>query len=417
MTFTRYFDILIIYTADKIDYGDKTVKNKIFILILCISVLLFGSCDTVMGREYGEWNSAFDRSGKINTWLCADGIYSVSLDGKDSIGSGTSDTSSFFIFSDSFIGSSLPSGRMLGESMVNHSAMLMRGNVPSSRNFEFFWGANGERKDNGNIFGEDRWMFDMLCDGENIYLFAFSHTDDWKPIEIDMYTVPVKNGVPDLSEYTVLPNISELICSTDTAQYVFGMAITPNTKTAGALDPDGYYYFYGFRDNLSYYVNTKDLLVSRIHEDAFPNFSELEYWNGSEWTDNITDSAPIIENVSCEMSITPIVEGAHAGRYIAVYTEMVSSPHMMYALGDSLTGPFDTPVEFYTAREAGADAEGGNSVLYTYNAKAHPHLSEDNLLLITYNVNTQGTAAENCRDYTPRFLFLDLNMEVPAVAE
>ncbi len=385
--------------------------------MLCISIISLIVFNSASCGSEGDWNGAFDRSGKMNTWLCADGIYSVSLDGNDSIGSATSNTKSFFIFSDSFIGSALPNGNMIFESMVNHSAMIMSGNTPNSRNFEFLWGENGEKRSKDNIFGKEQWMFDMLCDGENLYLFGFSHTENWKPTEIDMYTVPIINGSPDLKNYTVTQDISPLIHSTDTAQYIFGMAITPNTEGAGTENPDGYYYFYGFRDNLTYLIQTKDLLASRIHENDFPDFSHLEYWNGTEWSKNIEESSAIIENVSCEMSVTPITEGPHAGKYIAIYTEMVESSHIMYAMGESPVGPFDTPVKFYTAKEFGALDKSGKTTLYTYNAKAHPHLSQNNYLLVTYNVNTKGGAAENCKDYIPRFLYLDLNAEIPCVVE
>ncbi len=391
--------------------------REITALLLCTAVLAFSSCRSAVSGTAEDWNNAFDRRSRVNTWLCADGIYSVSLDGIDSVGSATGATRTFFIFSDSFIGTSLPNGSMIFDGMVNHSAMLMDGNIPDSRNFEFLWGDNGDKKGCDNIFGVDQWMLDMLCDGENLYLFGFSYTDDWKPMGISMYTVPVVDGEPDLDNYTVSHDVSALIHTSDSSLYVFGTAITPNTERSGAADPDGYYYFYGYRDNLLYLVQTKDLLVSRIHEDDFPDFSALEYWDGAGWSDNIEDSCPILEDVSCEMSVTPISYGPNAGRYIAVYTKSVMSPHMMYAMADSSVGPFDEPVEFYTAQEHGAAAEGGDAVLYTYNAKAHPHLSQNNHLLITYNVNTAGGSAENCKDYIPRFLLLDLNSEVPRTVE
>ena len=363
-----------------------------------------------------DWNALFDRSGERNTWLAADGIYSVSLDGKDTIGSAGKDTKTFFIFSDSFIGSAASNGKMSLASMVNHSAMVLSGNKPLDENAAFYWGLKGDTKQRNNIFGIDEWMFDLMCDGENLYLFGFTHDANWKPERIDMYTVPIVDGEVDLSAYQWKLNISPLIKKTAEKQYVFGMGITPNTETAGVKNSDGYYYFYGYRDNLDYaFFQTKDLIVSRIHENDFPDFSKLTYWNGSEWGTEIEDSAVLIENVSCEVSVTPIEHGPNAGKYIAIYTEGVQSAHMKYALGDSPYGPFDTPVEFYTAPETGTAAVGGNGNLYTYNAKAHPHLSDGNKLLVSYNVNVSMSAAVNCRDYYPRFLYLDLGGEIPTV--
>ena len=49
--------------------------------------------------EANEWTALFDRrSQSERTWLGADGIYSVALDGNDKMGSATDQTNTFFIF-------------------------------------------------------------------------------------------------------------------------------------------------------------------------------------------------------------------------------------------------------------------------------------------------------------------------------
>ncbi|MFB7085232.1 hypothetical protein [Streptomyces sp. NPDC056296] len=53
---------------------------------------------------------------------------------------------------------------------------------------------------------------------------------------------------------------------------------------------------------------------------------------------------------------------------------------MMYAIGDNPAGPFSAPTRFYTAPEF----EGvGPGQRYTYNAKAHPSLSQPGKLLVS----------------------------------
>ena len=51
------------------------------------------------------------------------------------------------------------------------------------------------------------------------------------------------------------------------------------------------------------------------------------------------------------------------------------------------------------------NSDGNN--YYTYNAKAHPHLSEEGSLLISYNVNVINGDAVNTTDYHPRFIKLN----------
>ena len=81
---------------------------------------------------------------------------------------------------------------------------------------------------------------------------------------------------------------------------------------------------------------------------------------------------------------------------------------MMYAIGDSPVGPFQKSVCFYQAPEHGQD-DGG---VYTYNAKAHPHLSKDGKLLVSYNCNNRNRfGSQTSVEYHPRFLWLDLDPE------
>ena len=179
------------------------------------------------------------------------------------------------------------------------------------------------------------------------------------------------------------------------------------TDEAGVEKSDGYIYFYGYIDN--YVSGIKDLIVSRIHKNDLEDFSNLRYWNGTDWCDNIEESAVILENVSCEMSVNYVNDGPFAGKYLAVYTQRVESERIMYAVGDSPMGPFSEPVLAYTAPEYRDKLENGKSFYYTYNAKAHPHLSGDGSLLITYNVNVRDGDAFRTEDYIPIFLKLSWN--------
>ncbi len=60
----------------------------------------------------------------------------------------------------------------------------------------------------------------------------------------------------------------------------------------------------------------------------------------------------------------------------------------------------------YTAPEDGISPN-----TYTYNAKAHPHLSTPDRLLISYNVNTFDFFEHfsNADIYRPRFVWLPLD--------
>ncbi len=357
-----------------------------------------------------DWTALFDRRGQSNTWLGADGIYSVAIDGNDAYGSANESTKTFFIFSDSLMGTADENGHVTwAPGQPSQTSAVLTGNTADPDNIRFVWGngGNGEFGWETHLFGEHKWMLDCFVVDDAIYILGFPERN-WKPAQMDMIKIPIKNGEPDYANYSKTSDITQLnhYDAAGTYLYSYGIGIMKNTESAGAPNPDGYIYFYGYRDALQEY-SRKDLIVSRLKESDFPDFSNLTYWNGTSWSDNIEESAPLVQNISCEMSVTPITSGPSAGKYLAVYTEGTESAKMNYAVGDSPVGPFDTPVTFYLAPEHGLD-NGGR---YTYNAKAHPHLSSDGKLLVSYNTNNSNTFGnQSSFEYRPVFLWLNLDM-------
>jgi len=166
-------------------------------------------------------------------------------------------------------------------------------------------------------------------------------------------------------------------------KFTYGAGVMPNTISSGAPNPDGYIYVYGYRDH----AFERNLVVARVAEEKFEQFNEWRFWGGTAkgWSRHIEDSALLLPgfNVSPELSVTRMQGGPLDGKYVLVYEKDTLSNYMVYSVADSPTGPFQTPVPFYYAPEPAA-----NPLTYAYNAKAHPHLSDEGELLISYNVNT-----------------------------
>ncbi len=363
-----------------------------------------------------EWTALFDRRSQTETWLGGDGIYSVALNGNDAYGSATGDTKTFFIFSDSLMGTSDAEGNVTwAPGQPSQTSAVLTGNEADPDNIRFVWGTGGNMQfavdGRQDLFGEHKWMLDCFVVGDSVYILGFPE-QDWKPRQIDMIEIPIVDGEPDYANYEETESIPQLWYrdDSDTYLYAYGIGVMANTESAGAPNPDGYIYFYGYRDAMKEF-SRKDLIVARLQESDFPDFSNMTYWDGESWSTNIEDSEPILRSVSCEMSVTPITTGPCEGKYIAIYTENTESANQMYAIGDSPAGPFEKPVKFYTAPEHGQD----NGGMYTYNAKAHPHLSSDGKLLVSYNCNNRHTfGRQKTTEYHPRFLWLDLNAITPA---
>ena len=370
---------------------------------------------TLKVERADEWTKLFERYGEESTaWIGADGIFSYALDGNDAFASADENTKTFFIFSDTVFGTSNEDGRKaVWHAMPNHSSAMLYGNKPDREKRRFVWGRGGscsldteDLKDESkkNLVGKRKWFTDGLVLGDKLYLFCYT------PIglgnnSVDMVVYPIVNGEVDYSAYTLTEAIPELSMLNEKGELVidYGYGVLVNTKEAGAPDPDGYIYIYGGGQGCRGYV-------SRIKAVDFPDFSKLRYFDGEGWSENIADSAVIISGVSREYSVTPITKGPKAGKYIAVFMDYCISGYTAYSIGDTPYGPFGETVRFYLAPEAGEeiiDAYGKADKAFTYNSKAHPHLSEGSRLLVSYNTNAwNGDNTPYC--YHPRFLWLDL---------
>jgi len=371
----------------------------------------------LVGSKSGKWSELFHRKNATG-WLNADGFYSCACDGDESFGSANATTKSVFIFSDSHMGVTNSKGIIVTElGWVNHAACVFTGNQPIDANASYVWGTNGNMQYNTNLFGGSYWLGDMFIVRNTLYIFAFDHDNAWKPSSSHLVSVPMKNGTPDWSKASVDKSVNSTFFYRDSGYiYFYGTGVLVNTESANQPFPDDYIYFYGYKEDLK--NGTKSLITCRIKEDVFPNFQYVEYYTeGGVWlTDEIKSSKATLTNIGCEISVTPIPMGPYEGKYICVWTKHSSSSDLVYAISDTPYTDWGNPVTFYTCSENGqAPYGGGDGYLYTYNAKAHPHLSnaETGELLVSYNVNVivngNGGTSKDTRDNSCRFVWLDLD--------
>jgi len=368
-------------------------------------------------RTADDWTRLFERYDiRENNWIGADGIFSYALDGNDAFASADENTKNFFIFSDTTFGTSNEDGKeAVWYAMPNHTSALFDGCEPDISKRRFVWGRGGScslRKEDlddeseKNLVGKRKWFTDGLVLGDRLYLFCYT------PIglgnnSVDMAEFPIVDGTLDYANFKLTEPIPQLYMLDEDGKLVidYGYAVHVNTKEAGAPDPDGYIYIYGGGPHCRGYV-------SRIKADVFPDFSQLRYWDGKGWSENIADSAVILPGISREYSVSPITKGSKSGKYIAVFMDNCISGDIVYSIADTPYGPFETKVKVYHVPEAGEkvlDAKGKDDTVFTYNSKAHPHLSKGSSLLISYNTNLWN-GWNTPYSYHPRFIWLDLEM-------
>lgn len=173
----------------------------------------------------------------------------------------------------------------------------------------------------------------------------------------------------------------------DHSEIILGGAIYKDSES-------GYIYIYGYMSKL---LEPKKLVVSRVKEDDFEDINKWEYFNGEIFTSSIDELKPLIEHISCEFSISKDND-----KYILVFTKDVQSRYIAYSISDTPYGPFKEERIAYLCKENLCPH------MYIYNAKAHPHLSKPNNLLVSYNINTSNFD-ENIfygETYGPRFINL-----------
>jgi hypothetical protein len=251
------------------------------------------------------------------------------------------------------------------------------------------------------------WLQDGVLLHNNIYILPMVIESDPSGKEgfrsnligLSMIRITADSDVPELQKHTQMD--TPLLHVNEFRTLYFGAGIMPNTVEAGAPEPDGYVYVYG-----RYEKGEVKLAVARVKAEDFEDFSKWRFWDGKAWSSNIENTAPLGRG-GPELSVTPVQSGPLAGKYLMV--SMHVERDLYIRIGDSPVGPFSPRINIYHTSEPDAGQK-----IYTYNAKAHPSLSEPGAWLISYNVNSTGwqNHIDNGDIYRPRFLearFLQLN--------
>ena len=362
-------------------------------------------------RPAPAWTGLLERR---DGWAGADGIFSTPFCGADNE---PNHTRTLLMFGDTFIGSRIPGTdkRSADTVMINNSGCILGSGTPDAGQAEFLY----RRKEDGtpvSLIIPDKkalgienmepffWGQDSMILNGRYYAFPLIVREDPEGVEGYQFAVegsaflsaPVENGTVawDKMEQSRCPLVYR---SADGGELVFGAAIFRNTVEAKAPAPDGYIYIYGYKAEFI----EKNLYAARVKAEDFPQWDKVEYYDGTSWSPDIGRAACLCRNVSCEMSFSPYFGKLYEGKYIVVFTEYTNSPIVSCRIADSPVGPFSDIIRLYHCPEP----EFGYSI-YTYNAKAHPSLSEPGRLLVSYNTNACSMAAnqEKAMIYSPRFI-------------
>ncbi|MFC4599902.1 DUF4185 domain-containing protein [Cohnella hongkongensis] len=357
-----------------------------------------------------EWTRLFHRK---QGWTGSDGIYSIPLNGVEAPGR-AAETRTLFLFGDTFIGTiDEHTDERRNTVMINNTLAVLDGGRPDPEAITFLWNREGEAPASAIVPGTPKglahegtyyWLQDGTSVGGRFHCFPLiigPNPDGPEGFQFEVHGVvrvsaPMGADGPELDRQEQADTDLYFRSAAGHTTY-FGAAVLPCTAEAGVREPDGFVYVYGLQND----GDTK-LVVARALAEELERTEQWTFWDGNGWTPRKELCAPIASGVSSELSVSPVVGGPLDGKYVLVIQQGgVSGNRVALSVGDGPAGPFGP----YVPLHACAEPEQGRGI-YSYNAKAHPHLSPPGELLASYNVNTTSMDVHMAFGsiYRPRFL-------------
>lgn len=322
---------------------------------------------TQMFADYGD---------TTDDWVGADSTYSVVL----------KDGSVAWLFSDTILGSVIDGERVDMDTMgfINNSFIIERDGVLTETITG--WGPDGRE----SVFpppAEDAWYWlgaGYAAPNGTMYV-GLNRYDRFGPGLWDWSWTRSSIATVDPKTWTVVDVTPVEVDS-------------PVQWTSWYERAEGKTYIYGVHDQ----GLLKQAHVARVAGHDVSRVDKWEYWDGTGWSRDAADSAPILDNVANEWSVTKFRDG-----YLLVTqdTSEIFSNKVVAYTSCSPTGPFVNQVELFRTPETGLWGSYGDPNIFTYNAHVHPHLSDDGSLVISYNVNTFDNehVFDDVTIYRPRF--------------
>lgn len=141
---------------------------------------------------------------------------------------------------------------------------------------------------------------------------------------------------------------------------------------------------------------------------AMGDSTKAEWWNGSSWEANASQAAVVIPDAGAEGSLH---RDERSGLYIHTATQGFGSTQIAIRTAPQLTGPWSAPQAVFRPEES------DHASAFVYAAKAHPSLSTEGKLMVTYVANSFDPARlfgeSGITLYWPRFVEVSLEGVLP----
>jgi hypothetical protein len=329
-----------------------------------------------------EWNERFaSKSG----WIGGDGAYSVALKGNRIV----------WLFSDTWIGK-IQDGKRIDATIVNNTVAMQRGRDASSP-VEFIIRQDANKKATAFVVPKNGpgwyWLFSAARIGDRLLMFLprIEKTRDpgvfgFRQTGLALGIVENPDDEPKL--WRIEQRTVPFVVTTPERNLTWGMA---------TVSTDEYVYFFG-TDEIRGKNQVRHLILARAPLDHATHLASWRFYQDGQWIEDFHQCSHLADHVGSEGSVSylPILR-----QYGLVYTHNGLSDRIMMRTAAQPWGPWSAPTVLYTCPEMKADKN-----LFSYAAKAHPALAENDELIISYVVNSFDfwQVARDARLYWPKFV-------------
>jgi hypothetical protein len=354
-------------------------------------------------RADAEWDALFTRS---DGWTGGDAMYSLPLD----------DQRVLWLFADTWIGPVQENRHAAGSRLVNNTIAVhpavKAGRAPAREGLHFFWqtGADGEPqawiRPEQTAEGCEDWFW--VADG-----MVIPSASGASRLAICLWRI-TRNDDPGVfgfrsagGDLALIENPHEAVGEWRVKQWINPHAVPPGDKNLAEtswgselwVDPEDAtrVVIAGVREQSKL---EKQMVLARAPAAAIEDFSQWEFRTADGWSPKLSDAVAVVRGVSNEYSVTR-VEREGKAQWVLIQSEPLFGAHILARHAQSPYGPWSAPQRIYRVPELAK-----HDKYFTYAAKAHPELSAEGELLITYVVNSFdfGAMVRDASIYRPRFV-------------
>ncbi|HET6572121.1 MAG TPA: DUF4185 domain-containing protein [Fimbriiglobus sp.] len=342
----------------------------------------------VKAEPLPAWDAKFRRT---DGWIGGDGAYSVSI----------SPTRTLWLFSDTWVGA-VRGGKRTGLTMVNNTVGIQDGHGKDAKvSFVVRRGKDGKPTALFTPADGRGWFWPLAAayHGGKLYLFlaqmektkaggafGFRGIGRWLGV--------VSNPADDPTAWKMTQHKLPWAESAADRKLEFGSAV---------LTVGEHLYVYGFEERpRKGWFPKRQMVLARVPIVTVDDFKSWRFLTADGWKAEPTDLKPLADGLATEYSVSYL---PGLKRYAAVYTELGLSDRIVARFAALPEGPWSEAVLLYKCPEMKRDKR-----VFSYAAKAHPHLATGNELVISYVVNSfeLGPVVNDATLYWPTFVRVTL---------